>query len=395
MFVLLLTVFVDLVGFGIIFPVLPFLALEFGASALEVTALVAVYSGMQIVFGPVWGRLSDRFGRKPVLIATLIGGGLGYAWFGLAQSLGELFLARALTGIMAGHIPVAQAFLADITPPERRAEAMGRFGAAFGLGFVVGPALGALLIGDAAAPDFTRPALAAGGLAWLSALLGLVILREPARQSRRAEGRRGWRAIMHRVSRADLLIILGLTLFVTFTFSEVIAIFPLFAEARLGFGPVEVGWCYSVIGLLVAILQGLVLGPATRRAGEGRVLLTGALGLFVGMAMTPWVEGIASLGVQIVLLCIGTSFCHPTLTALVSRRAPAGDQGAVMGVASAVASTGRIGGPPFAGALFEQHGPDMPLIVGALLVLPVVATAAWFARHREEPRPPDRDGTAS
>lgn len=379
MFVLLLTVFVDLVGFGIIFPVLPFLAQEYGAGAFEVTLLVAVYSAMQIVFGPVWGRLSDRFGRKPILIATLVGGGLGYAWFGLAGSLTELFLARALTGIMAGHIPVAQAYLADITAPERRAEAMGRFGAAFGLGFVIGPALGALLIGDAETPNFTLPALAAGGMAWLSAGLGLIILKEPDRSHRREEPRLSWRGVLHRVSRRDLLVILGLTLFVTFTFSEVIAIFPLFAEARLGFGPREVGWCYSFIGVMVALMQGVVLGPATRRLGESRVLLLGALGLISGMAITPWIDSTPLLLGQIVLLSIGTSFCHPTLTALVSQRAPAGDQGAVMGVASAVASTGRIGGPPAAGHLFESQGPDMPLIVGAVLTVPVVVTAAILA----------------
>jgi DHA1 family tetracycline resistance protein-like MFS transporter len=174
-----LTVFVDLVGFGIIVPLLPFYAEHFHASPETVTLLMAIYSLMQFFSAPLWGALSDRHGRKPVLLASLLGIGLSYLWLAFAHSLWALFAARALAGIMAGNIAAAQAYVADVTPPEKRAQGMGLIGAAFGLGFILGPAIGGLLGGeDPTAPRFLGPGLAAAGLSFLALIFAVVALKE-------------------------------------------------------------------------------------------------------------------------------------------------------------------------------------------------------------------------
>ena len=184
MLVLLLTVFIDLIGFGIILPILPFYAQAFDATPVQIALLVAIYSAVQIISSPIWGRLSDRYGRKVILLSTLTGGAISYLWFGFAGSLASLFAARALSGAMAGNIGVAQAFMADISTKEDRAGAMGRLGAAFGLGFVVGPALGGLLIGvQPGTADFSLPCLVAAGISATAVLLGLARLREPERRA--------------------------------------------------------------------------------------------------------------------------------------------------------------------------------------------------------------------
>src|SRR5580704_14164007 len=174
--ILFLIVFVDLVGFGLIIPLLPFYAERFGASPQQVTILMAVYSLMAMLAAPVWGRLSDRIGRRPVLMASMLAAALAYLWLGLASALWMLFAARAFAGACAGNIAAAQAYIADVTPPERRARGMGMIGAAFGLGFIIGPALGGVLAGDnLATADLRTPGLVACALS-LVALLGVVLV---------------------------------------------------------------------------------------------------------------------------------------------------------------------------------------------------------------------------
>src|SRR5580700_89560 len=174
--ILFLIVFVDLVGFGLIIPLLPFYAERFGASPQQVTILMAVYSLMAMLAAPVWGRLSDRIGRRPVLMASMLAAALAYLWLGLASALWMLFAARAFAGACAGNIAAAQAYIADVTPPERRARGMGMIGAAFGLGFIIGPALGGALAGnDLATADLRTPGLIAAALSAI-ACLGVIVL---------------------------------------------------------------------------------------------------------------------------------------------------------------------------------------------------------------------------
>jgi len=377
MFVLLLTVFVDLVGFGLVFPILPFYAQAYDASVFEITVLVAVYSGMQIVAAPLWGRLSDRFGRKRILITTLAGGAAAYLWFGFADSLMALFLARGLNGAMAGNVAVAQAYMADLTGPRERAQAMGRIGAAFGLGFMIGPALGGLLYDPAGAGGgFALPCLVAAAISGSAALLGLVLLKEPQRRHAGGGERRGLAEALASVRRHGIPGIIVMTFGVTLAFTAMVSIFPLWCQAQLGWGPREVGYAFAWIGLLVALMQGLAIGPVTRRLGSARVLLIGSAALSAGMVTTPFVVGPFSFAANALLMCLGTSFCHPTLTAMVSQRAAAEHQGIAMGITGAVASTGRILSPPVAGVLFQSLGATAPLLAAGVLLWPVVVAAA-------------------
>lgn len=377
MFVLLLTVFVDLVGFGIVFPMLPFYAQAYGASPVEITLLIATYSALQVVSAPLWGRLSDLHGRKIILLATLIGGGLAYLWFGLAGSLTGLFLARALSGAMAGNISVAQAYMADITPASSRAAGMGRIGAAFGLGFVVGPALGGLLVGaDPTADSFRLPCYIAAAISLTAVALGAVALREPDRRRRRADERRDLRAALRAAGRSGIPVIIGTMFLVSYVFTQLVSIFPIWSQARLGWGPREVGYAFAWIGILVALLQGVAIGPLTRRLGGPAVLLLGASAMSIGFLTVGLVAGAAGFLVNAAFMCVGTSFCHPTLTALVSERADDAHQGAILGVANAVASIARIIGPPMAGLLFSAVAPNAPLFIGGVILWPVIAVAA-------------------
>lgn len=385
MFVLLLTVFVDLVGFGMVFPLLPFYAQSFGASAFEVALLIATYSAVQVISSPVWGRLSDRFGRKLILLTTLAGGGLSFLWFGYAGSLAEMFAARALSGLMAGNISVAQAYMADLTEPGERAGGMGRIGAAFGLGFVIGPALGGLLIGaDPLPPDYQRPCIVAAAISFSAVLLGLAILREPARRPHADSRHAPATTLMAAVRANGIPLVIGLSFVVTVVFTQLIAIFPLWTEARIGWGAREVGFAYAWIGLWIAVLQGLVLGPLTRRIGEWPVLLVGSIAMSAGLLLMPALPGLSGFLICALLLCIGSSFCHPTFTAVISQRADDERQGAVLGVVNAVGSFGRILGPPLAGAQFDNLGPDWPLLSGGCIlwtVILAIAAVAWRQRR--------------
>ncbi|MDP6705355.1 MAG: MFS transporter [Alphaproteobacteria bacterium] len=379
MFVLLFTIFIDLVGFAIVFPILPFLAQQYGADARLVTLLIAVYSALQIVGAPVWGRVSDHFGRKRVLLLTLAGGGLGYLWFGLAGSLTGLFLARAFGGAMAGNVAVAQAYLADLTTPEERSAAMAKIGAAFGLAFVVGPGLGGVLAGaDPEAPNFLLPCLVAAGLSFAACLLGLVILREPARHSESA-GPPSMAEVMAALERRRIFGLVALMAIVSLVFSMAMAIYPLWLDARFGWGPREVGYVFTLIGLAVTVIQGGLIGPLTRLVGDWWGLAIGAAALVAALAMVSAISATPGLVLHVVALCLGISLCNPILTGLVSKATKAEHQGATLGLASAGTGSGRIAGPLLSGALFAGLGADWPLLVGAALILPVLLGGLWMA----------------
>ena len=381
MYLLLFTVFIDLVGFAIIFPILPFLALHYGADAREVMLLVAVYSAAQILGAPFWGRVSDRIGRKKVLLLTLAGGGVGYIWFGLAGSLTALFLARGAAGAMAGNVAVAQAYLADISAPEERASAMAKIGAVFGLAFIVGPGLGGILTGtDPEQPQFLLPCLVAAGLSFTACLFGLVLLREPRKHRERAATVPLSEALVT-MRRPDVLILVALMATVSLVFSQTISIYPLWLESHFNWGPREVGYVFTYIGLVVAIIQGGLIGSMIRRFGEWRVLTLGATAFIAGLAMVAWITGTPSLVLQTTVLCLGLSLCNPVLTGLISQAAAAEHQGAILGASSAAANTGRIIGPPLAGLVFIEFGVDWPFILGAGLLIPVLARGLWMARR--------------
>jgi DHA1 family tetracycline resistance protein-like MFS transporter len=348
--ILFLIVFVDLVGFGLIIPLLPFYAERFGASPQLVTILMAVFSLMAMVSAPFWGRLSDRIGRRPVLMASMAAAALAYLWMGFASELWMLFAARAFAGLCAGNIAAAQAYIADVTPPEKRARGMGLIGAAFGLGFIIGPALGGLVAGnEVATADLETPGLIAAGLSAV-AFFGVVLLLPESLPA----------AVLARLLVVFFLVILA--------FAGMESTFALWAMREHGWGPAQIGYVFTYVGLLSAVMQGGLIGPLSRRFGEERLLLSGLALIALGLLVLPFSRTLPPLVLAVSALAIGMGAMQPSLNSLISRRAGAEEQGEVMGVAQSVASLSRVLGPIMAGALFEAFGRNSPFLWGAALV---------------------------
>jgi MFS family permease len=368
--VLFLIVFVDLVGFGLVIPLLPFYAERFAASPLQMTLLFAIYSLMSMVAGPFWGRLSDRVGRRPVLMTSMAVAALAYLWLAFADALWMLFAARAVAGICAGNIAAAQAYVADVTPPEGRARGMGMIGAAFGFGFIIGPVLGGVLAGDdLATADLQTPALIAGGLS-LAAFFGVLLLLPESRQAgvRRPPGRGSAAALRGALAQPALARLFLVFFLVILAFSALETTFAWWAIAQFGWGPRPNGFVFFYVGLLSAVIQGGLIGPLTRRFGEERLMLCGLVLLALGLLLLPLAGGLEILVLAMTALAIGIGLTQPSVNSLISRHAAAERQGEVLGLAQSVSALSRVLGPLAAGVLFEAAGRNSPFLWGAALI---------------------------
>ena len=367
--ILFLIVFTDLVGFGLVIPLLPFYAERFAASPLQMTMLFATYSLMSMVTAPLWGRLSDRVGRRPVLMASMAAAALAYLWLAFATRLWMLFAARALAGVCAGNIAAAQAYIADVTPPDRRARGMGMIGAAFGLGFIIGPVLGGTIAGnDLATADLATPGVIAAGLSF-AAFLGVVVLLPESLARGRAIVSRGRIATARdALSRPVLAPLLAVFFLVILAFSGMETIFVWWAIAQFGWGPRSTGFVFFYVGLLSALMQGGLIGPLTRRFGEERLMLAGLGMIAFGLLVLPLASGLPVLAIALTGLALGMGAMQPSLNSLISRRAGVDEQGEIMGVAQAVGSLSRVLGPLISGALFAALGRNSPFLAGAALV---------------------------
>ena len=387
MALLFLIVFIDLVGFGVVIPLLPYYALRFAASPLEVTTMMACYSLAQFFFSPLLGRVSDRFGRRPVLLTSLVFSVAAYLWLGFASALWMLFAARLLAGVGAGNIAAAQAYIADVTTPENRAKGMGMIGAAFGLGFTVGPALGGLVAGshpDAAA--LARPAFIAAGLSALAFLIALVRLKESLPpEVRHASTRPGRLALAKSALRRPALGRLILLLFVAgCAFAGMETTFALWANASFGWGPMQVGWIFFYVGVVLAALQGGLIGRLAKRYGEARLVTAGSAVIALGLLGLALAQGLWAVLLASGFLAIGMGLLNPSVTSLVSRQALADERGGIMGVSQSAASLARILGPAVAGAVFTFWGRNAPYYLGALVMVAVVAMALKLPRREAE-----------
>jgi multidrug resistance protein len=365
--IIFLTVFIDLVGFGIIIPMLPFYAEAYGASALQVGLLATSFSLMQFLFAPVWGRLSDVIGRRPVILAGLLGSAISYLAFGLADSLAMLFAARILAGIAGANIPTAQAFIADSTAPENRAKGMGMVGAAFGLGFILGPAIGGFL----SQWGYHAPAFFASALSLANFAAGLFFLPESLPRGKRGVTVRPGRvdAFRRALARPALPLVLLVSFLVMTAFSAFESMFALFAGARFGYGATTIGYLFAWVGLVLAVVQGVLVGRVVPRIGEHR-LVPGAILLMslalVGHALAPTVPALmAAMG----LLALGMGFNSPSMLSIISRLADPADQGSTLGVSQSLASLARIVGPVWGGFVFDRFGIAVPFYASAALML--------------------------
>ncbi len=367
--ILFLIVFIDLVGFGLVIPLLPFYAERFGASPPQMTTLFATFSLMSMVSAPLWGRLSDRIGRRPVLLASMAAAALAYAWLAFASQLWMLFAARAFAGACAGNIAAAQAYIADVTPPERRARGMGMIGAAFGLGFIIGPVLGGVVAGnDLATADLATPGLIAAGLSLLACLGVLLILPESLKTARSSTPQSRIAALRGALARPALASLLAVFFLATLAFSGMETIFAWWAIAQFGWGPRSIGFVFFYVGVLSALMQGVLIGPLTRRYQEERLMLGGLAALVLGLLLLAVARDVPRLIAAVSLLALGNGALAPSLNSLISRVAGAAEQGEVMGVAQSVGSLSRVLGPLIAGALFSELGRNSPFLWGAALV---------------------------
>lgn len=353
--VIFITVFIDLIGFGIVIPVLPFYVegTRFNASARMVGLLFASYSLMQLIFTPILGRLSDRYGRRPVLFISLLGTALGFLILGFATTLWMLFVGRIIDGITGGNISTAQAYIADITTPENRAKGMGMIGAAFGLGFVFGPAIGGIL----SRWGINVPFLFAAGLAFANAILLYFVLPEtvtpdhPARASA-ATGR--WSQLIEALKQSRLAFILSIYFLFIVAFSIMTASFALFTMFRFGYDAHDTGWLFVFVGVIGAIIQGGLIGRLVKRFGELTLIVVGALLFAASLFAIPFTgphTGLLTLLLVGGTFAVGNSLSTPALTGLASKSVGRGEQGGVLGVTQSVASLARTVGPVISSAL--------------------------------------------
>ena len=344
-----LTCFIDILGFGIVIPVLPLYGRDFGASDLQIGLLVGVFSLMQFFFAPVWGKISDRIGRKPVLLVGLLGTIAGYILMGLAHTVVLLFVARFVAGIAGANISAAQAYLADISTPENRAKAMGLLGAAFGLGFVFGPALGGLA---GAYFNLSAPMYIAAGLASLNWLFVFFFLPESLRPGTSTPRRESiFPHLFAHVDRAIYLRALAGYFMVIIGFSMMTMIFALLVSVRFKLDILHTGYILGGIGILGVIIQGGLIGRLVRAFGEARLAFAGALLMGTGLAGMAFSWNLPFLLLASALTGIGNSLLMPTLSSLVSRSATAQWQGRALGVMQSSGSLARCIGPLLAGGI--------------------------------------------
>lgn len=381
--ILFVTVFIDLVGFGIIIPFLAYYVESFGAQAAVVGLLMSSYSLAQFVFAPAWGRISDRVGRRPILLLGLLGSVAGYTLFGMAGTLGLLFVGRALMGIFGATIPTAQAAVADVTAPHDRAKGMGLIGAAIGLGFILGPALGGVLsnlsgvvhVGLFERNPYALPCFASAALAGLNLVAAAFFLPESLpRHLRGAPSSRASR--MQQITRGlsdprmRMLVLVYFLFMLGFTMME--ATLTLFIEKRIGARDHaqlvrRVGYLFGFIGIIQVALQGGLVGRLARVFGERKLLIAGCGITAVALGALPAASSWGAIyGCAFGLAC-GHGLSQPSVASLISRAASAETQGGALGVSQSAASLARVIGPALGGALFQQVTPGAPYLVAAAL----------------------------
>jgi len=370
-------VLIGMTGFGVFLPIFPFLALEVGATPTATTIAMGAYSLGQLISSPFWGRLSDRVGRKPILIAGLIGGVFSYLWLARAGSVEELGAARLFGGLMAGNVGAAFAAAADLADAKTRARNMGLLGAAVGFGFIAGPALGALLVGEQPTrTEFANVCFVSAGLAGAAALAALLLFGETLPQSARAQrgGARPRRLAML-ATRPVLARFVAVMFLVIAAQALMETTFGLWAEAELEWGPRQVGWTLAALGVGAVLLQGGWAGAAARLLGERLTLLVG-LALFAagfgGLAVS---HAPSTMAASLVALVIGIGLATPALNALIAAQAEETERGAVMGLSQSAGALGRVVGPLGAGALFDAFSPAAPFVAAALVILAALFVA--------------------
>lgn len=394
---------IDLLGFGIVLPLLPFYAGNFGATPVQIGLLYSIYSFAQLVFSPIWGGLSDRVGRRPIMLLSTFGGMLAYVWFGLAGSLAALFLSRLMAGVMGGNLGAAQAYIADVTTAEKRASGMALIGAAFGIGFVLGPAIATGLIHPSFADFFT-------GLGWTqvgdllreyrfeatgffaaamslgSFLMVWFFLPETVDTSNATQVDRPRRpsplsaTFWRNLARSEgilntrafrLLIVSGFLL--SFLQSTLFGAFPLYCEQVFGMSAEEVGIQFFYVGLITIVIQGGFIRVLTRYFKEEHLFVVGNLFTVAGFMLIGFASAVVMMTVWLALMSVGMSLNGPTIASLISKQVDPSQTGALLGTYQSISGMGRVVGPTWGGFLFV-FAPSLPFwLTGCIVMFTVYA----------------------
>jgi DHA1 family tetracycline resistance protein-like MFS transporter len=381
MLVLFLITFVNLLGFGLIIPLLPFYIERVGGGPEIITLVIGLYSLLQFLTAPTIGRLSDRYGRRPVLIWTTTGVILSQVLLGFADSLWLVILARMIGGIAAGNVGVIFAYVADISSGADRAKFMGYLGAAFSLGFMFGPVIGGVLAGtEVETANFMLPAFSAAGLTAIAWLCLLAFLPESLKPEYRSDAAgTGTLPLSAQLRTAfanrtfTMLSIIAVLLYISW--SALLSIFALWTNRVLEFGPRDIGLMFMYSGFIGAVCQLTLIGPLTKRFGEAALLMMTVVAMGAGLWVLADATTVMAALVAMTLLSLSHSMFSPVSSSLVSKYALPTERGALLGVFQGVGSLGRVLGPTFAGAAFAQLGYGSPYMIGALLMVPCVMLA--------------------
>ena len=389
---LFLITFINLAGFGVVLPVFPFFGTLVQATPGQITVAMGAYSLGQFLGAPLWGKLSDRFGRRPVLIASLLGATLSYLILAHSRDIMMLGAARLFGGLMAGNVAAAFAYVGDITSAEQRPKAMGMIGAAFGLGFIFGPAIGGLLAGNHPDPsDFITVGYASAAVSALAALAAWLLLPESLTPERRAEARADRGDLKAgAVLRAKPVIwaLMALTLLVIGAAAMMETTLAFFSRDSFGWGPSDVGLAFGAVGLISTILQGGAAGPLARRFGSGALAVVGVAFHAVGLAMLALATSGLALMAGLAVMSIGLGLFNPAFQTLASEQTSDSDRGLVMGLTQGASSLGRVVGPAVSGSIYAGIGHRAPFAIGALVMALTIGVALLVARA---PRPAPQD----
>ena len=385
--VLFAIVFINLVGFGLVVPLLPFFGDSLNAEAWQVALMFSAYSIGQFFAEPFWGRLSDRIGRKPVLLITVCANAVGYLMLAFVPNIWLAIAVRLFTGLGAGNVSTVQGYVADVTPPEKRAGRMGLIGAAFGAGFIAGPGLSGILVQeDMGRLGYQLPIFAACGLAVLAAIGVVLFLKESLVKSATPPKRTPFLGgVRDAAANPVISRVIVVTLIYMAGFSGMDSTFGLWTGARYDWGAREVAFAFMAVGIVSVISQTAITGRLARRFGESRVLAGGCLLFGVGLLGQMFSPGAWFVTVAMIIGGFGMAMTMPNISAMISKASPPDRQGAMLGLNMAASSSGRIVGPIVAGAMFSGLGHDWPLAVGAVLMVPAAIMAINAGRSASQP----------
>ena len=387
---LFLVVFVNVLGFGLIVPLLPFYVERLGGGPETVTLIIALYSLLQFVTAPVIGRLSDRYGRKPLMAWTMLGTMFGHILLGMADSLWLVIVSRAILGVMAGNLGVAYAYASDITSPDQRAKAIGTLSAAFGMGFMFGPGIGGLLAGvDVETANFMLPAFSAASLATIGLICILTLLPESLKSEDRSDHPDAPQISMleqvkitFKLPSVAMLSVVSFLLYAAW--SMLLAIFALWANRVLGHGPREIGFVFMFMGMIGTFTQLTLIGPLEKRFGELSVIVITVIAMVIGLLLIASATDLVMTLIATTVLATSHSIFTPMVTSVISKQAAPKERGTVLGIFQGVGGLGRVVGPAFAGFAFAQIGYTSPYLIGAVILLPCCVLTIMMTRQSKE-----------